>query len=320
MSEEFKPAWWLRNPHLQTLWPTLCRRPLKDIALRRERLELADGDFIDLDWLGPEKNGAPLVLILHGFEGSVNSHYAKGMMLALEKQGWRAVFMHFRGCSGEHNRLSRSYHSGETSDVATVSQILRKRDPHAPLAAVGFSLGGNVLLKWLGETKQQNPLTAAIAISVPLQLEKTVWRIRQGFSRVYEQHLLKCACARLKSKFEKNPGPIEHSQFLQIRTMRDFDDKVTAPLHGFSGADEYYFKSSSRQYLHAIQVPTLLIQAKDDPFMTPDIIPMPDELSEYVKLELTDLGGHVGFVSGRFPWRPEYWLEQRVPAFLRAYF
>src|SRR5580704_6495536 len=163
---EFKPAWWLPNSHLQTLWPAIFRSNIKKVALERERLELPDGDFIDLDWLDRQKTG-PLILILHGFEGSIESHYAKGMLCSINQQGWRGVFMHFRGCSGEPNRLPRGYHSGETNDLHYVIQILQQREPDIDLAAIGYSLGGNVLLKWLGETGLENPLKAAIAISVP---------------------------------------------------------------------------------------------------------------------------------------------------------
>lgn len=314
----FKPAWWLRNRHLQTIWPTLCRRPVKNIQLTRERFELPDGDFVDLDWVGQDRH-SPIVVILHGFEGSIDSAYAKGMLRAVTNEGWRGLFMHFRGCSGEPNRLPKSYHSGETSDVDTVINTIRKREPNTPIAAVGFSLGGNILLKWLGETNSNNPLKAAIAISVPFELHKAAEKISQGFSRLYELYMLRCVQKRLEYKFQQLPPPITLPPFSKLKTIREFDDKVTAPLHGFSGVQEYYNYSSSRQYLNKIQVPTLLVQAKDDPFMTEAVIPDQNELSEHVKLEVTDTGGHVGFVSGKFPWSAEYWLEVRVPMYLRQF-
>jgi uncharacterized protein len=317
---QFKPAWWLPNSHLQTLWPAVCRSHIKSLILERERLELPDGDFIDLDWMDKDKTG-PLVLILHGFEGSIESHYAKGMLLTLRQQGWRGVFMHFRGCSGEPNRLSRGYHSGETRDVAYVAQILTAREPKTQMAAIGYSLGGNVLLKWLGETGSQNPLKAGIAISVPFELHKAAKRIQKGFSRFYQWYLLKCVRERLLVKFKQIPAPAPINPLLlsHVQTIRDFDGHYTVPLHGFSSVDEYYTTASSRQYLRFIQVPTLVLHAKDDPFMTEDVIPSANELSSQVQLEVTDTGGHVGFVMGRYPWRPEYWLERRVPDFLRAY-
>lgn len=314
-NHQFKPAWWLKNSHLQTLWPVICRRKISNLPMERERLELPDGDFIDLDWVGRDKSG-PLVLMLHGLEGSIESHYAKTMLRTLSYSGFRGVFMHFRGCSGEPNRLPRSYHSGETGDVNYVVRALLEREPGGWLAAVGFSLGGNVLLKWLGETGNTNPLRAAIAISVPFELHNAANRIQKGFSRFYQWYFIKCLRDRLSIKFDTSPAHINASLIYQVNTMYEFDDKITAPLHGFKDVGEYYSIASSRQYLHAIHVPTLILHAKDDPFMTEDIIPNLHELSPHVILEVTEGGGHVGFVSGRYPWKPEYWLEKRVPLFL----
>lgn len=318
MDQSFKAPWWLASPHLQTLWPTLCRRPVKNLAITRERFELPDGDFIDLDWAG--KGKGPIVLLLHGLEGSVESPYIKGMMAAIQAQGWRALLLHFRSCSGEPNRLTRMYHSGETSDIATLVTTLKKREPDTPLAGVGFSLGGNVLLKWLGETRDQNPLTVAVAVSVPFELSKVANRINQGFSRLYQWYLLKSLHKKIQLKFSKQNAPITLPPLSTIRTLRDFDENVTAPLHGFNGAEDYYTHSSSRQFLHAIQVPTLLLQAKDDPFMTPDLLPHASELSTHILFELTEQGGHVGFIMGEMPWKAHYWLEKRVPEFLKNYF
>lgn|SRR3990167_4715405 len=315
---QFKPAWWLPNSHLQTLWPAICRRSVKNLTIERERLDLPDGDFIDLDWINRQESG-PLVMILHGLEGSIDSHYAKGMLGKIAEHSWRGVFMHFRGCSGEPNRLPRGYHSGDTGDLSYVVKILHEREPNTCLAAVGFSLGGNVLLKWLGETGEKNPLKAAIAISVPFELHKAAARIQQGFSKFYQWYFIKCLRDRLTQKFESNALPLDPSLIYSVNTMYDFDDKITAPLHGFSGVEEYYSIASSRQYLRTVQVPTLILHAKDDPFMTADVIPNQNELSQHVTLEITETGGHVGFVMGKFPWKPEYWLEKRVPRFLKEY-
>lgn len=313
----FKPAWWLPNSHLQTIWPVLCRRSV-DLPLERERVELPDGDFIDLDWSkGDEKK--PLILILHGLEGSIESHYAKGMLLTLSQHGWRGVFMHFRGCSGEPNRLPKGYHSGETGDLDYIIRVLLKRQPKTFIGAIGYSLGGNVLLKWLGETSHQNPLKAAIAISVPFELHKAASHIQQGFSKFYQWYFIKCLRDRLSQKFQEVEGPLDPSVMYQVNTMYEFDDKITAPLHGFANVDEYYSTASSRQYLRSIDVPTLILHAKDDPFMSQDVIPESHELSSKIELEVTDSGGHVGFIAGKYPWRPEYWLEQRIPEFLRTY-
>ncbi len=317
-NNHFKPAWWLPNSHLQTIWPVLTRSDIKHLCLERERIELPDGDFIDLDWLGKNNTG-PIVLILHGFEGNITSHYAKGMLLAVHQQGWRGVFMHFRGCSGEPNRLPRGYHSGDTRDIAFIINLLHKRESDVPMAAIGYSLGGNILLKWLGETKGKNPLKAATAISVPFELHKAAQRLSSGFSRFYQWYLIKCARDRLMHKFTQVTVPIDTQQFSDVHNMHEFDDAYTVPLFGFSSVDEYYLSASSRHYLCNIKVPTLVVHAKDDPFMTEDIIPTQSEVSNAVTLEVTEAGGHVGFVSGRYPWRPHYWLEERVPEYLKEF-
>jgi predicted alpha/beta-fold hydrolase len=311
----FKPAWWLPGPHLQTLWPTLARRD-KKILLQRERIELADGDFLDLDWT--EQKTGPIVLILHGLEGSVNSTYAQGMLKSMTQQGWRSAVMHFRGCSGEVNRLPRMYHSGDTGDIDAIIKILRVREPETPIAVIGFSIGGNVLLKWLGETAAANILTAAVAVSVPFQLNKSVDHLHRGFSRIYEKHLLRSLCTKITEKFRTQLAPVVLPAVSSIKTIRQFDDEVTAPLHGFENAEDYYVRSSSRQFLKSIAVPTLLLQAKDDPFMPDSVIPSVSELSSMVTLEVSLQGGHVGFVGG-LPWRPRYWLDERVPEFLQQY-
>jgi predicted alpha/beta-fold hydrolase len=313
MTAPFRPAWWCRNPHVQTIFPNRLR-PRPALALRRERVELPDGDFIDIDWTA--RDTGPIVLLLHGLQGSSRSHYARSLARSFDRAGWRTAVVHFRGCSGEPNRLARSYHSGETGDIAYLAGMLRERHPDVPFAAVGVSLGGNVLLKWLGETGAANPLSAAVAISVPFLLNRAADRLETGFARLYQWELLYSLRRALKIKRRRVDLPLTIGKLSRLKTMRDFDDHVTAPLHGFRDSAHYYTESSSRQYLRDIRVPTLLIQARDDPFMTPDVIPAPHELSASVRLEAYPHGGHVGFVGGTWPWRPFYWLEERVPAFL----
>ena len=315
MSAPFAPAWWCRNPHLQTVLPNRLR-PRPRLALRRERIELADGDFVDIDWT-PNATG-PIVLLLHGLQGSSRSRYALALARAFARAGWRGAILHFRGCSGEPNRLARSYHSGETGDTAYVVETIRRREPHTPLAAVGVSLGGNVLLKWLGERGASAPLAAAVAVSVPFLLARAADRLETGFARLYQWELLYSLRRALALKRRRVHLPLLVDP-ARLKCMRDFDDHVTAPLHGFRDAAHYYAEASSRPYLRHIRVPTLLIQARDDPFMTPDVIPAPEELPACVTLELQAHGGHVGFVAGNWPWRPRYWLEERVPEFLHAY-
>lgn len=310
--QTYRAPFWIRNPHLQTVWPALLRRP-PDVPLTRERVELPDGDFVDLDWAGG--GDGPLVLVLHGLEGSSRSPYVRGLLAAVTARGWRGVVLHFRGCSGEPNRLARGYHSGETQDLASIVELLRKREPYARLAAVGYSLGGNVLLKWLGEQGSRAPLFAAAAISVPLVLSDAVARLHSGMSRVYERRLLNSLRRSLTAKIRCVSMPLGDEVLATLRSMRDFDETVTAPLHGFAGADDYYARSSSRPFLRDIAVPTLIVHAADDPFMTPAVIPESHELAPCVTLEVSPRGGHVGFIHG-LPWRPRYWLEERIPAYL----
>ena len=316
----FQPAWWLRNSHAQTIWASLCRRK-PGVALRRERLELTDGDFLDLDWTAKRPACAPLVLIVHGLEGSSNSGYARGLLRAIVNHGWHGVVMNFRNCSGEPNRLARSYNAGDTADLHYVINTLTHRYPDTPLVCAGYSLGGNVLLKWLGEQGQhaQTLLKAATAVSVPLLLDSAARRMRQGFSRLYQGYLLSAMKANYRRKFATWPDHLPHlfpiEQLHQLRDFFDFDDKITAPLHGYDGVDDYYTSASSRQYLSSISAPTLILQAMDDPFMSTDILPQEEELSATVTLEISQQGGHVGFISGRWPWQTQYWLEQRIPEF-----
>lgn len=322
IQSQFKPAWWLPFSHLQTIYPAILRRKTKIPAplFEHERLELPDGDFLDLAWVGRLKTG-PIIMVLHGFEGSLQSHYSMGMLNALKEFGLRSVFMHFRGCSGIPNRLARGYHSGETGDVAFLASVIAEREPKTPIAALGYSLGGNVLLKWLGETKDKNPLSAAVAVSVPFELTRAVKRIQSGFSRFYQWYLLHHACKRLRHKFEEQQEHSELGDRLKtVKSIVDFDNLLTAPLHGFKDADHYYQEASSRRYLRHIQKPTLILHAKDDPFMTAEVVPDHSELSSAVRLEVSDRGGHVGFVSGRYPWKPRYWLEERVPQFFVEHF
>ncbi len=317
----FKPSWWLSNAHAQTMYPTLTRRHPVCIDCD-ERLELPDGDFLDLAWanngLGAD---APLVIFLHGLGGSVHSSYVSGQLRAFNRRGWRAVLMHFRGASREPNRLPRAYHSGDTADLDYVLHVLHQREPQTPKAIVGISLGGNVLLKWLGEQGAQSLVQAAVAVSVPFQLGLVADRINQGFSRFYQAYLL----GRLRNTFirkcEKyvDQMPFSIQELNALHCFWTFDDYVTAPLHGFPHVHAYYAHASSRQYLCNVATPTLIIHAKDDPFMTTDAIPHADELSSNITLELSRKGGHVGFITGDIPGRPVYWLDQRIPTFLTDY-
>ena len=312
----FRAAWWLSSPHLQTVWPTLFR-PAPPVALTRERLELDDGDFIDLDWT--TRPSGPRLLVLHGLEGCSRSHYVRGLSAVMHGMGWRVIAMHYRGCSGEPNRLSRTYHSGETSDLGRVVRELRRREAHAPLCVVGYSLGGNVVLKWLGERGNAAEVDAAVAVSVPFLLDVAAERLTRGLSRFYQWYLLRLMRRKVTEKFRRwDPAPIDISRPRSWRTMSAFDDAVTAPLHGFRDALDYYQRASARRYLGTIATPTLILHARDDPLMSEAVIPDPEELSESTRLELSEKGGHVGFIGGSSPAEAEYWLERRIPEFLNA--
>ncbi|RRV04931.1 hydrolase [Pseudomonas sp. v388] len=319
----FVPARGLGNPHLQTLWGPLWRKRTL-LARTRERMWLKDGDFLDLDWHGPHEADAPLVLVLHGLTGSSNSPYVAGLQKAMATQGWASVALNWRGCSGEPNLLSRSYHSGASEDLAEVIEHLRALRPLAPLYAVGYSLGGNVLLKHLGEVGADSELLGAVAVSVPFRLDESANRMGQGFSRIYQRHFMREMLSYIREKQRRfqheglSEGLAELAALGSLENMRtfwEFDGRVTAPLHGYVDAQDYYRRASSRFFLSRIQTPTLIIQAADDPFVFPHSLPEAGELSASTEFELHAKGGHVGFVDGSLK-TPGYYLERRIPLWL----
>ena len=314
MSAAFRPHPLLRNPHLQTILPSKLR-PTPKLHLQRERCELPDGDFLDLAWSGPR--GAVQAILLHGLGGGFDSKYARGMALALHQLGIGTVQMQFRGAGSEPNRLDRSYHSGDTEDLAWLCDTLRQRDPQVRWLGIGWSLGGNVMLKYLGEQGDNCPLIGAAAVSVPFELQCGAERMSRGLSRVYQMHLLRELKAGLRRKFVGKTPPINLEQALQAGDFFAFDDACTAPLNGFSDARDYYQRCSSRHFLARIRRPTLIVHAADDPFMTPAVVPAAEELAPGVRLELSAHGGHVGFVCADRWGQPQLWLERRLPAFVR---
>ena len=286
----------------------------------RERFELSDGDFVDLDWhptQPKEKKATRIVMVLHGLAGSSESPYIRDLVPALKEQGLTAAVMHFRGCSGEPNRRARSYHAGDTKDVVEVAKALQKRS-ELPLACVGYSLGGNALLKLLGEHPAISPFQSAVAVSVPFDLHRCNRALSRGFSRIYTEVLLRQLRLSLEQKFSPRASPFSWTDMMNARTFYDFDNVVTAPLHGFRSADEYYTTQSSRSFLRRVRTRTLVLHAADDPFVPLDAVPRGEELSESVRLELSDSGGHVAFVEGGTPVRPEVFLPRRIAAFLCA--
>ena len=307
----FKPAYCFSNPHIQTLWPTLLRRPI-NLTLQRERIELPDGDFVDLDW-GKNTTG-PIAIIFHGLEGSGESSYVRGLISSLNTQGWRAVVMNFRGCSGESNRLARTYHSGDTDDIKYIIKLLRQRLPDTVMVAVGYSLGGNALLKYLGETSHHSQLDAAVAVSVPFDLDNAAWTLRKSGYGIYQNYLLKQLKATILNKRSLLDSVIDIKAAIKSANFHEFDHLVTAQLHGFTDVDDYYAQSSSNQYIPAIQTPTLIFHAQDDPFLDKSAIPSTKTMPSAVEFSLNRHGGHVGFID-----QQGYWLERRIPVFLKAF-
>ena len=315
----YRPAWWAPGAHAQTLWGKFFRRR-PDLNARLERWETPDGDFLEL-YRMPARETAPRLVLLHGLEGTVRSHYVSAFFEEARDRGWAADLLVFRGCGAELNRAARFYHSGETTDLAFVLDRLQAEAPHSPIVLAGVSLGGNVLLKFLGERGNDvsRQILAAAAISVPFDLERGARFISTGFSRVYDRHFLSTLRAKALRKLERYPGLFDREQLARVRTLMEFDDVVTAPIHGFEDAHDYYTRSSSIRWLSGIRRPTLLLSAVDDPFLPASVLDEVREIAESndnLTLEFTQHGGHVGFVSGRWPWRATYYAEWRACDYL----
>lgn len=324
-TNDFNPAWWCRGPHLQTVWRRLYGE-IPTVTLRRERWETPDDDFLDLDFFdpGPEKGAAepiPTVLCLHGLEGSSRAKYILGMLREAHRLGWRGVALNFRSCSGEMNRQRRFYHSGETTDLDWVVRQLIVRLPGSPLFVIGFSLGGNVLLKWLGEqgTKAPDAVRAGAAISVPFDLAEAARNIDRGFSRIYGKVFLRTLKEKAMIKERQYPGLVDPARVRRIASFAEFDDQVTAPIHGFRDGLDYWTSTSSKKFLDAIRRPVLLINAQDDPFLPRECLPLRIiEQSKWLTADFPSSGGHTGFVVGSWPWRAQYWTEVRTFSFLSS--
>ncbi|HWL39731.1 MAG TPA: hydrolase [Gemmatimonadaceae bacterium] len=319
----YSPAWWIPGGHLQTLWGKLFRRqPAAPTTL--ERWDTPDGDFVELQRLAAPK-GSPRLILLHGLEGTVRSHYAQGLLGEAARRGWAADLLIFRSCGSEMNRARRFYHSGETTDLAFVLGRIAAEAPGAPIALAGVSLGGNVLLQFLGERGDDLPVqvVAAAAISVPFDLGRSAQRIQRGFSTVYQRFFLKSLKRKAIEKLARYPDLAERGKILGVRTLEDFDNVLTAPIHGYRDARDYYARASSLHSLRRIRLTTLLLSALDDPMLPPEVL---DEVREVARanpalhLEFVGRGGHAGFVTGSLPWRPFYYAEYRVGEFFAGRF
>jgi hypothetical protein len=322
---ELLPAWWLRSGHAQTLY-----RKFKAPAVvehRRERLELADGDFIDLDWSAQSQSGdkqnKPVVLLIHGLCGCSASPYIAAMQTRLNQDGYPNVAMNLRACSGQSNRLARSYHSGASEDLDEVYGSLRQQYPDKEFIIIAYSLGANILLKWLGESGLQPHLKLAVAVSTPFQLADCSRAMLGGFSRLYGRYFVNRLQQALKEKQQYLSENGQSHELARIEALQlparfaniwDFDDRVTAPLHGFQGAQDYYNRCSSAAFLSGIANNTLLIQSGDDPLIPRHVTPAVQQLGDHLELLLTDRGGHVGFVDSRWP----DWLEDTISRQLSA--
>lgn len=318
---QFRPAWWLPDPHTMTMWGKFFRKAgLPD--LRLTRLATPDGDELTVAVAGAREPG-PALLLVHGLEGGVNSHYAGGILTVAVQHGWQARMLVFRTCDGRMNLARRTYHSGETSDLDLVVRHMVAEAPGQPIGLVGVSLGGNVLLKWLGENGDLLPpqVVAAMAISTPYDLARSSRAIDRGFARLYQWNFLRSLKAKARLKLEQHGDVCSRAALDAVRTMWEFDDVFTAPLHQFADANDYYSRCSSIRFLAGIRRPTLLLSAHDDPFYPPGLLRDVEAASAsntHLELEFHQHGGHVGFVSGT-PWKPEYYVESRVGMFLAGH-
>ena len=319
---KYRPAWFAPGPHVRTLWARLFRR-ISLPHVERLRWDTPDGDFIDVVRLPAPASATPRprLVLLHGLEGTTRSPYVRGLLHEAARRGWGADFMLFRSCSGEINRTRRFYHSGETTDLAFVVDRVLAEFPDAPVGLAGVSLGGNVLLKYLGErgANVDRRVVGAAAVSVPFDLGRGSRWIGRGFGKVYEHYFLDSLKRKTREKARLHPDIADLARLERVTTLLEFDDLVTGPLHGFESADDYYTRSSSLHYLHEIRRPTLLLSAIDDPFLPREVL---DEVravareNAHLTPEFVEKGGHVGFVAGRVPWRPFYYAEWRVADFL----
>ena len=297
---------------MQTLYGVLFAH--SQIGWKRERWDTPDGDFIDVDRL-PGAADAPLVVVFHGLEGGSGSHYAGALARELARRGWRGAVVHFRGCSGEPNRLPRAYHSGDAEEIRWILRRLAAESRGTPLFAAGVSLGGNALLKWLGEdVEAKHVLAGAAAVSAPVDLMAAGDALGRGFNLVYTRAFLATMRKKAEEKLARFPGLFDGEAMRSARTLREFDDVVTAPLHGLRDTDDYWTRASSKPVLVRIEVPTLVLNARNDPFLPEDALPGPSEVSRAVRLELPDEGGHAAFVSAPFPGDID-WMPGRVTAF-----
>ena len=323
-SAPYSAPFWLLGGHLQTIHAaTLASTP--EVSYRRERWELPDGDFVDVDWAestNTKKNSPanlpanlppdlPIVVLFHGLEGNSQSGYAKSLMATVKAKGWRGVVIHFRGCSGEPNRLPRVYYAGDTPEIQLLLSRVREHAPQAPIYATGVSLGANALLKWLGESGEEAKtiINKAVAVSAPMDLAASATALDTGLNRIlYTPRFVDSMRPKALAMNERFPGLLDIEKIKAAKTIHDIDNAVTAVLYGAKDAEDYYAKNAAKPWLNQIRLPTLILNAKNDPFIPAETLPTATEVSEFVTLEYPETGGHVGF-SGRDNWLPNRLLE-----------
>ncbi len=313
LDDPFAPPWWLTNNHLQSLFGAL-HSPCADLVVKWQEHALPDGDFLDLCWAGPKNR--PIIILLHGLEGSISSHYMQLMIRELLKHDFCTLTMHFRGCSGRLNRKARFYHAGDTDDFAHVLNTISRQHPNTPMAAIGFSVGGNVLLKYMAENPD-NVLKSGVAVSVPFDVGQSADFLLPFYQWRF-LHSMKLKASKKVGQGLKFPVSMERIE--KVSSFREFDRLITAPMFDFKDENHYYQKVSSKPILGEIKKSTLILHAADDPFIPAQSIPHSHEVSASTLLEISDKGGHVGFIKGGLPWRPEYWLYARIARFFRGNF
>jgi predicted alpha/beta-fold hydrolase len=310
----FQPPWWLRNKHIQSIYASVFR-PQSTVDLRWEEFTLPDGDFVDLAWAGPAPINSPTLLLFHGMEGSVFSPYIQEMLDLFVRNDWRVVIMHFRSCSGRMNRNSCLYNAEYTGDIKAVVDSIAQRYPDMPLFTMGFSLGGHLLMRYLAQYNDA-PVNAAIAVSMPFEIGKS----SDYLIPFYQKVLLKSLKAKVEAKItEGHALPVTVKELANIQTLRKFDALITKEMYGYNCVNEYYDMASNRWILKDVQHPSLILHAMDDPFVPPNSVPEAFELSDSIELDISQHGGHMGFIKGGLPWKPSYWFAQRVSSFFEQH-
>ena len=310
----YRAPFYLFNGHLQTLWPVWRNLHQSAIHWPRERWDTPDGDFIDVDCIATDDGQSPMVVLFHGLEGSAQSHYARGLATVLQQIGWSGFVPHFRGCSGELNRLPRAYHSGDSAEIDWILRRFRNRYPSRVICAAGVSLGGNALMKWLGEqgAAADKVIHAAAAVSPPMDVAACgAWLDHGTNQKVYTRYFLGTMKQQSEARLKQFPGLFDADRMRAATTLREFDDTVTAPLHGFAGVDDYWSRASALPLVGQVALPTLLLMPRNDPFLADACYPAPAQCAATVTLEIPATGGHVGFSSGTGK-NHDLWLPTRI--------